>query len=429
MTAMPHKVTYLSLLLIPVFCISTLAQAPQDTQSQIAEHSRLAEQYLQEKRPDLAIPEFQKVVALDPNNVDARGNLGVLLFFRGNYKDAVPQLRTVVKLQPELWKLQALLGLGEGRLGDSAASQTDLEAAFPHLMGEKIQREVGEALIGDYTAKEELEKAAAVVSTLLAADSTDKSLLYMSYRIYSDLAGRSMLTLALVAPESAEMHQVMARELARQNHNAEAIANYRAAIKLNPKLAGLYTELGDLLLNSEDMAQQAEAGDEFKAALALNPNDERAELELGMVEARKGNIKAAYADYSRAIELNPNDGDACTEMAMTLMTMNQTEKAQQMFERAVQIDPTNDVAHYRLATLYRKAGKIDAAKEQVQLYLKYKQMKDKMEKIFDDMRLLSPSRPRDDEEGKQQSSSPAANDSPVQQAPAHRQGKIGTGQE
>ncbi|HEV2327031.1 MAG TPA: tetratricopeptide repeat protein, partial [Terracidiphilus sp.] len=239
--------------------------------------------------------------------------------------------------------------------------------------------------------------AASVVSTLLAAQPTNTSLLYLSYRLYSDLAGKSMLTLSLVAPDSAEMHQVMARELARQNDNAGAVANYRAAIKLNPRLPGLHTELGDLLFNSEDLAQQAEAEGEFKAALALNPDDERAELELGMAEARKGNIKAAYADYSRALELNPNDGDACTELAMTLMTMNQPQKAQQMFERAVQIDPTNDVAHYRLATLYRKAGKIDAAKEQVQLYLKYKQMKDKMEKIFDDMRLLSPSRPRDDE--------------------------------
>jgi tetratricopeptide (TPR) repeat protein len=429
MTAMPPKLVLATFFLIAVSCVLCAAQAPSDAQSQIARHTRLAEQYLEEKQPELAIPELQRVVALDPNNVDARGNLGVLLFFRGDYQDAVPQLRAAVKLEPDLWKLQALLGLGEGRIEDSAASQADLEAAFPHLVDRQIQRQAGEALINDYTAKENPEKAAAVASALLAADPTNPTLLYMSYRIYSDLAGKSMLTLALVAPESAEMHQVMARELARQNQNAEAIANYRAAIKLNPRLPGLHTELGDLLFNSNDMTQQAEAETEFRAALALNPNDERAELELGMAEARKGDVKAAYAAYSRALELNPDDGDACTELAMTLMTMNQPEKAQQMFERAVQIDPTNDVAHYRLATLYRKAGKIDEAKEQVQLYLKYKQMKDKMEKIFDGMRLLSPSRAQDDEEGKQQISSPAGSNSPQRQGQARRQAKIGTGQE
>lgn len=390
-----YRTSLIAFCLLQVFAFPSPGQTRANNPGEIALHSRLAQQYLQQQRPDLALPELQKVVALDPNNADARGNLGVLLFFRGDYKDAVPQLRAAVKLQPDLWKLQALLGLGEASLGDSAESQADLAIAFPHLNDVKIKRQVGEALINDYTAKEDLEKASTVVSNLLSADPTDSSLLYTSYRIYSDLAGKSMLTLALVAPDSAEMHQVMARELARQNDNTEAIANYRAAITIDPRLAGLHTELGDLLFHSEDLAQQAQAAAEFKAALAINPDDEQAQLSLGRIEARQGNTKAAYADFSRALELNPGDGDACTELAMLLITMNQPDKAQQMFERAVQIDPTNDVAHYRLATLYRKEGRVDDAKQQVQLYLKYKQMKDKMEKIFDGMRLLAPPRPEE----------------------------------
>ncbi len=402
MTAMPPKLLIATLLLLPMFCSLAAGQAPPGRQSEFALHTRLAEQYLREQRPELAIPELEKVVALDPDNVDGRGNLGVLLFFRGDYKDAVPQLRAAVKLQPELWKLQALLGLGEARLGDTAAGQADLESAWPHLKDKTIQRQVGEALIGDYTAKEDLEKAATVVSTLVAADPTDSSLLYLSYRLYSDLAGKSMLTLALVAPDSAEMHQVMAQELARQNNNNEAIANYRAAIKLHPKGSGLHTELGDLLFHSDDRVLQAQAEAQFEIALAINPRDAQAELELGMLEARAGNLKAAYADYTRALQLNPNDGDACTELAKILITMNQPLKAQRMFERAVQIDPTNDVAHYRLATLYREEGKAEDAKQQVALFLKYKQMKDKMEKIFHDMRVLAPPRPGDNGEDKPQ---------------------------
>lgn len=398
---MPLKTLIYPLLLFPSLCVLSAGQTPSDQQSQISLHTRLAQQYLREKRPELALPELEKVVELDPNNVDARGNLGVLLFFRGDYKDAVTQLRAAVSLSPDLWKLQALLGLGESRLGDSSASQADLEAAFPHLKDDKFQNEVGEALIDDYTAKEDLEKAASVVSTLLAAQPTDSSLLYLSYRLYSDLAGKSMLTLALVAPDSAEMYQVMARELARQGNNAAAIANYRAAIKLNPKLPGIHTELGDMLFHSQDQKLKSEAAAEFKAALAVNPNDEQAELFLGMLEAKQ-NSHAAYADLSRALQLNPNDGDACTELAKVLVTMNQPKDAQQLFERAVQIDPTNDVAHYHLATIYRKAGRIDEAKQQVNLYLKYKQMKDKMDKVFHDMRVLSPQQTSDDQDDSSQ---------------------------
>jgi hypothetical protein len=60
-----------------------------------------------------------------------------------------------------------------------------------------------------------------------------------------------------------------------------------------------------------------------------------------------------------------------------------------MFERAIQIDPSDYVAHYRLAGLYRQSGKLNEAKEQVALCLKYKQMRDNLGKIFDSMRVLS----------------------------------------
>src|SRR4051812_17544443 len=89
---------------IPVFCQSS----PSVEQLQL--HSRQAQEYLKSNRPDLAAREFSAIVALDPNNVDARGNLGVLLFFQGDFKNAAQQLRSALQLQPTLWKVQALLG-------------------------------------------------------------------------------------------------------------------------------------------------------------------------------------------------------------------------------------------------------------------------------------------------------------------------------
>jgi tetratricopeptide (TPR) repeat protein len=383
------KVVLLILLSFPLSAVSFFGQAASGTRDEIALHSRLAQQYLQQQRPDLAIPELEKVVQFDPNNVDARGNLGVLLFFHGDYKGAIPQLRAAIAAKPNLWKVQGLLGLAEGRLQDTSASRADLEAAFPHLTDAKFQLDVGHALIDKYTATGDLDKAATVVSALLESHPTDTALLYLSYRLYSDLAGRSMLTLALSAPGSAEMHQVMARELARHDDKPAAIANYQEAIHIDPHLPGLHSELGDILYHSEDQKLQAQAGAEFEAALAENPSDEKAELSLGMIAEKNADLKTAYADESRAVEMAPNDTDAYTELAKVLVLMNQQDKAQQMLERAIQIDPTNYVAHYRLAALYRQRGKPDDAKQQVAEYLKYKQMKDKLEKIFQDMRVAS----------------------------------------
>lgn len=389
---------FLLMQVAPVLSASQEAQPGKPDEAK--QHELLAQQYLSEKRPELAIPELQKVVALDPANVDARGNLGVLFFFQKDYKDAVPQLRAALQMKPDLWRIQALLGLAESRTGEEEASTQDLQASLPHLTDEKFQAEVGKTLIDEYAAQKNYDKAAQTASDLLATRPTDSALLYTTYSLYSDLLGRTMLTLALSAPGSAEMHHVMARELARHGDTTAAIANYREALKINPNLPDLHSELADILYHSDDPKLQAEAKPEFQAALALDPRDERAEMSLGEIAEKQGDQKAAYAHFSRALEIDPADSDACTSVAKILVYMNEKEKARQLFERAVQLDPTNEVAHYRLGTLYREAGRTEEAKQQAAEYLKYKQMKQKLEKVFHDMRVLSNQRPTDDEDRK-----------------------------
>lgn len=397
---MPPKLKVYLLCLLPWMALAAFCQTPASSRNeQIQQHTRAAQQYLAQQRPDLAIPELQKVVALDPSNVDARGNLGVLLFFRGEYQEAAPHLRAAVKAKSDLWKIQALLGLAEAQLHDASASRIDMAAAFPHLTEEKFQLDVGRALIDNYTAAGDLDQAATVVAELLSTRPTDVSLLYLSYRLYSDLTNRAILTLALADPNSAQMRHVMARELQRHGETTAAIANYREAIKIDSTLPGLHAELGDLLYHSSEEDLKAGAQAEFEAAVAENPNDERSLLSLGMIAAEKSDLKTAYADDSRAVQLDPNDSDACTELAKVLILMNERDKAEQMLQRAVQADPSNYVAHFRLAGLYRQKGRIDDAKKEIDEYQKYKQMKDKLEKIFEDMRVKAARRLADEETG------------------------------
>jgi tetratricopeptide (TPR) repeat protein len=399
---MTQRTHLLTGIFVPLIAISCFAQAAPSTTAQAAAHMRLAEQYLAQRRPDLALPELKQVVAIDPENVDAQANLGVLLFFRGSYADAAPHLRIAVEKKPDTWKIQALLGLAEAHTQQPQASRADLAAAFPHLDVSPFQLQVGQALIDSYTSTQDLDKAAAIVSDLLASRPTDVSLTYLSYRLYSDLAGRSLITLALVGPDSAEMHQAMARELARHDDNAAAIANYRDAIRINPNLPGLHTELGDVLYYSDDPKLKAQAAGEFQAALKLNPLDESAQLYLGMIAEQDGDLKLALDDDTRATQLDPNDTDAFTELAKVLVLMNQRDKAQQALEHAVEVDPSNYVAHYRLAGLYRRQGNDAQVKDQVDAYKKYKDMKDKLEQIFQSMRVASGQHPDTEDAGPKQ---------------------------
>ena len=102
-------------------------------QQQIESHSRLAQEFLKNNKPDQAAQEFEAIVQLDPDNIDARGNLGVLLYFQGNYSKAAPELRAALKLRLGLWNIQALLGMCEKRMGQVASAQQDLEKSLPQL--------------------------------------------------------------------------------------------------------------------------------------------------------------------------------------------------------------------------------------------------------------------------------------------------------
>jgi len=376
--------------------LQCVSQSAASRQPQIESHSRQAQEFLKQNRPDLAMPEFRAIVALDPNNVDARGNLGVLLFFQGDYADAIPQLRAALRLRPTLWKIQALLGMAEKRTGGSKSALADLEKAFPKLQEEKVQIEAGMELIEIYSGAGDLDKAAATVSALRSLYPTDEEVLYTSYRIYSDLAGESMLSLSLVAPKSARMHQAMAHEMAKHGDDQAAIRNYREALKLDPKLPGLHFELAEMLNASSSSAEQEEAEGEYKAALSVNQFDEKAEFRLGDIASRQGDAQEAYAHYSRAVQLQPNDAEASIGLAKTLMLMNQTDKAEALLERALQLDPTSAAAHFRLSTLYRQAGRTADAKRELEEYQKYKEMKEKLLELYREMRL-KPAKQESDE--------------------------------
>lgn len=387
---MRAKNKLISLLLLCLVAIPAFSQTGLSHQQQLASHTRLAQQYLKERRPELAVPEFQAIIALDPKNLDARGNLGVLYFFRGDYAQAVPQLHAALKLKPELWKLQSLLGLSERRLGNDHDGRADLEAAFPHLEEAALKIQVGRDLIDSYSSTGNLDKAASIASTLLKIQPTDPSLLYTAYRLYSDLAGEAMLDLSVAAPESGQMHQAMAHELARERDIPGTIANYRKAIAIDPNLPGIHFELAEALRASPDLKLRAEAEQEYKLAVAANGRDTKSLTKLGDIAVEKDNFDGAVAYYKQALALAPGDADATLGLAHVYIEKDESASALPLLEPLVAADPTNVVAHYRLSTAYRKLKRPEDAKRELEAYQKYKDIKEKMRGIYKEMRLDTP---------------------------------------
>ncbi len=371
------------------------AQGVVDKGQQIAEHQRKAQEYLREKKPGLAIPELRAVVALDPTNVETRANLGVLLFFEGKYGEAIPQLKAAVAAKPELWKIRSLLGMAERRTGDEQAGRADLEAAFPQVEDEKLKVNVGRDLVESYAATDDLDKASDTVAALLKLEPTNASLLYTSYRIHSEMAVGAMLALGLAAPDSAQTHQAMAHELQRDRDLPGTIANLRKALALDPTLPGIHFELAEALHASDDQRLRAESEEQYRLAVETSPADAKAATRMGDIKVEKGDLDGAAGYYRRALGLQPGNEEANIGLAKVLTDKGDAKAALPLLERVEAADPANALAHYRLSDAYRKLGRAEDVKRELELYKRYKDEREKLLLVYKQMRVTAPESDRE----------------------------------
>lgn len=365
------------------------AQQESEKTHDFALHMEKAQTALRARHPELAIPELEAAIAVNPSSLEAQANLGVLLFFAGKPADAIPHLRAAIQLQPNLAKIQGVLGLAELHTGDVANGRKDLEAAFPKIEEPKFQIQVGLELVSLYTETGDMDAAPAILTQLHKAAPMDPEVLYATYRAYADLSGAAMLTLSVAAPSSAQMQQALAHEAMRQGNPNTAIVHFRKAIEIDPTLPGAHFELAEVLRTSPDEAVKKQAEDEYRKALAQNPQDEKALVRLGDIEVEHGQMEQALQAYGKAADLQPGDSEPKLGEAKILIEQGQTQKALPLLQSAVQADPSNAVAHYRLGTLYQKMGRTEDAKREIEAYKNLKDAKQKMRGVYKDL-LVQP---------------------------------------
>ena len=364
--------------------LSVTACLPQATpnQQELSSHLQKAQADLHQNRPDLAIPQLQAALAIDPSNLEVRANLGVLLFFQGKYDQALPLLQAVVTAKPDLWKIQSLLGIAESKTGDDRQGRIDLETAFPHIDETKLKINVGLQLIESYTATGDLEKASTLIAQLLALKPTDPELLYAAYRIHSNMMAEDLLSLSLAAPDSAQLHQAIAHELQRTHDLEGTIRNLRQALAIDPNLPGIHFELAEALHASDDQRLHTEALEQYKLAVKTNPSDPKAATRLGDIEVEMGDLDAGEKNYQQALKLQPNSADAKIGMANVLTERGDPAAAAPLLEQVIAADPSNYLAHFRLSTVYRKLHRPDDVKRELDAYTRYKDMHEKLTSIY-----------------------------------------------
>ncbi|MBW2738456.1 MAG: tetratricopeptide repeat protein [Deltaproteobacteria bacterium] len=128
----------------------------------------------------------------------------------------------------------------------------------------------------------------------------------------------------------------------KRENIADSLADYNTAIRLNPVYAGAYNNRGILHESQEDFAS---ALADFNTAIRLNPNYSNAYYNRGILHQKRENIADALADYNTAIRLNPEYAGAYNNRGILRERQGDIVGALTDFYVAIYFDPFHPDAY------------------------------------------------------------------------------------
>jgi tetratricopeptide (TPR) repeat protein len=153
-------------------------------------------------------------------------------------------------------------------------------------------------------------------------------------------------------------HVAQAAKFMSEAQYADAGAEFRKAIRLEPQNADLHLTLAVALLANGDLDGAIE---EERETLRLNPNNDDAHAYLGRALSNKGDWDGAIAEAREALRLNPKNGDAHDCLESALRTKKDWDGLIVEEREALRLNPNNSLAHLQLGEALAKKGDWDEA--------------------------------------------------------------------
>ena len=247
-----------------------------------------------------AVPRLRRVLELDPAHPHAHNFLGNALRREGKLDEAIGHLRTALELNPDLAEAHRNLGVALHASARSAADAAGrIAEAFEHLTrAVEIDPNDVEALFNLGHAlflSGQVEEAAQTFRQALQIDSEAGDTI--------DEPGN--------APErgsiAAEIHYNLAVALHSQGKLDEAVAEYRAVVRISPQYADSHINLGAILAS---VGKHDEALRHLGRAVELKPSSVEARWNLALLLQRQGQTNEAVQHLQQVIRLRPDHAQA-----------------------------------------------------------------------------------------------------------------------
>lgn len=310
----------------------------------------------------VAIKEYRELLALRPQDVEAKVNLGAALAHVGRFDEAIVMYQSALPSLKDSRMVRLNLGLAYYKKGDWVNAREQFSAlhqAAPTNVQAAILLADTEVKLGD------AEPAAGMLEPLETTNAQNSDFNYV-LGLALIKAGRRRdgiphMEKAGELGESGDAYMLAGAALLDLNEYEQARHDLEIAERLAPNLRGLHTLVG---MARDKTGDQKQAEPAFREAVKENPDDFEANLYLGALLYKQRQLPEAKTYLDQAVKLKPNDSMARYESAMLKSTSGEYEAAAKELEAVIKDNPDWLEPHVELTSLYYKLHRpSDGAKE------------------------------------------------------------------
>lgn len=98
---------------------------------------------------------------------------------------------------------------------------------------------------------------------------------------------------------------------------------------------------------------------DFKNAISLKPDSDRAHNFLGIAYFMKKSFKLAEDEFKKAISLNSSYSPAYSNLGNVYLKLNQWEKAEDSYKKAMELSPDSPSPYYSLGNMLLSLGRLE----------------------------------------------------------------------
>jgi tetratricopeptide (TPR) repeat protein len=288
---------------------------------------------------EAALPELRAAVADQPEDAEARHNLGTVLLKLNDWEGAIAELSQAAHLDPLLAEAHVNLAQALQKAGRAEeARRATLEAQ--RIL--KVKSNQGRALVLLESAAQKIKGGERVkaIDELREAISLDENLVEAHFLLGSTLrqappsleeAVQVLGGVLRLDPRHARARYELGRVLEDQGKPVEAEAEYRKSIEIAPSLVEARRALSSLAIRKDDWGT---ASAQLRYLLAWSPEDADAHFQLGRLLARRKEWEQALDEFKLSAKLKAGRAEVHHETGLALKALGREEEAAKEFRAA-----------------------------------------------------------------------------------------------